>query len=237
MLFAFNWVILTGDAITWVWLVVRFKREGLGMGQRRLLLLWLLAAAFAFEVLISTVVDVAGFLGANLQIHLFPLFMLSGIPLVIVGGAEVAGWINSRPTRQVMTLVIVVLLSVFAATVVLKATNDPLVSNKWLFFTGNEQRALAWADSRLERRVIWEGLDERLREIQQIYQPADPARGNRFTIDKIDGAARYITMSEVIQRRSVRMNVPLPDISSTDRIYDNGSAQIYHRVPKTPYQP
>jgi hypothetical protein len=136
-----------------------------------------------------------------------------------------------------MTLVIVILLSVFATTAVLKATNDPLVSNKWIIFTGNEQRALAWADSRLERRVIWEGLDERLREIQQIYQPADPARGNRFTIDKIDGAARYITMSEVIQRRSVRMNVPLPDISSTDRIYDNGSAQIYHRVPKTPYQP
>jgi hypothetical protein len=43
-------------------------------------------------------------------------------------------------------------------------------------------------------------------------------------------------MSEVIQRQSVRMNVP-PDISRTDRIYDNGSAAIYHRVPKTPYQP
>src|SRR5690606_35060568 len=144
-----------------------------------LLLLWLLAAAFAFEVLVSAVVDLSGFLGANLQIRLFPLFMLFGIPLVIVAGAELAGRINGPRARRVMTVAMVVLLSVFATTGVLKATNDPLVSNKWLFFTGNEQRALAWADSRLERQEIWQGFDERLQEMQKIYQPVDPVRGNR----------------------------------------------------------
>lgn len=237
VLTAFNWLILLGSALAWTWLAVRFKREGLVTGQRRLLLLWLLAAAFAFEVLVSVVVDFSGFLGANLQIRLFPLFMLFGIPLVIVAGAELSGRINGPLARRALTVTMVVFLSVFAATGVLKATNDPLLSNKWLFFTGNEQRALAWADSQLERQEIWEGFDERLREMQRIYRPVDPLSGNRFTISKVSESTRYITMSDVIQRRSVRLNTPAPDISSSDRIYDNGSAQIFHRVPRTPYQP
>lgn len=237
VLTAFNWLILAGSAIAWVWLAVRFKREGLMTGQRRLLLLWLLAAAFAFEVLISVIVDFSGFLGANLQIRLFPLFMLFGIPLVIVAGAELAGRINSVLARRTMTATMVVLLSVFATTGVLKATNDPLVSNKWLFFTGNEQQALVWADSRLERQEVWEGFDERLREMQKIYRPVDPANGNRFVIGRAGESTRYITMSDVIQRRSVRLNTPAPDTSGSDQIYDNGSAQIFHRVPRTPYQP
>ncbi|HEU4792745.1 MAG TPA: hypothetical protein VFS96_03720 [Nitrolancea sp.] len=237
VLTAFNWLILVGSALAWVWLAVRFKREGLETGQRRLLLLWLLAAAFAFEVLVSVVVDFSGFLGANLQIRLFPLFMLFGIPLVIVAGAELAARITGRMARRAMTMAMVALLSVFAATGVLKATNDPLVSNKWLFFTSHEQQALVWADSQLERQEVWEGFDERLREMQKIYRPVDADRGNRFVINKADESTRYITMSEVIQRRSVRMNVPAPDISGSDRVYDNGSAQIFHRVPQTPYQP
>lgn len=233
----FNWLILLGSALAWVWLAIRFRRDGLGLGQRRLLLLWLLAAAFAFEVLVSAVVDLSGFLGANLQIRLFPLFMLFGIPLVIVAGAELAGRINGPRARRVMTVAMVVLLSVFATTGVLKATNDPLVSNKWLFFTGNEQRALAWADSRLERQEIWQGFDERLQEMQKIYQPVDPVRGNRSVVNKAGESTRYVAMSDVIQRRSARLNAPVPDISGSDRIYDNGGAQIFHRVPRTPYQP
>jgi hypothetical protein len=233
----FNWVILAGSALAWVWLATRFKRNGLGAAQRRLLLLWLLAAAFAFEVLISVVVDFSGFLGSNLQIRLFPLFMLFGIPLVIVAGAELVGRVNGPLARRAMTVAMVVLLSIFATTGVLKATNDPLVSNKWLFFTGNEQRALSWADSRLERQEIWQGFDERLREMQKIHQPVDPDRGNRFVVNKAGETTRFITMSEVIRRRSIRLNTPVPDLSSSDRIYDNGGAQIFHRVPRTPYQP
>jgi hypothetical protein len=163
--------------------------------------------------------------------------MLFGIPLVIVAGAELAGRINGPLARRTMTVAMVVLLSVFATTGVLKATNDPLVSNKWLFFTGNEQGALSWADSRIERQEIWEGLDERLQVMQKIYQPVDPGRGNRFVIHKAGESTRFITMSEVIQRRSARLNAPVPDISGSDRIYDNGGAQIFHRVPRTPYQP
>jgi hypothetical protein len=33
------------------------------------------------------------------------------------------------------------------------------------------------------------------------------------------------------------MDIPLPDFRMDDRIYDNGSSQVFHRVPQTSYQP
>lgn len=237
VLTAFNWLIVAGAAVAWVWLAVRFRRQGLVREQRQLLLLWLLAGSFAFEVALSVIVDITGFLGSNLQIRLFPLFMLFGIPLVVIAGISVAGRIRSIWVRRSMAAVLVVLLGVFAITGVLKATLDPLVSNKWLFFTGSEQRALAWADSELERQEIWEGFDERLLEMQIIHQPVDPGRANRYVRGNTQESTRYITVSDVIQQRSIRLGLPAPDVHRSDQIYDNGAAQIYHRVPETPYQP
>lgn len=237
VLTAFNWLIVVGAAVAWVWLAVRFRRRGIAPEQRQLLLLWLLAGAFAFEVAASVVVDITGFLGSNLQIRLFPLFTLFGIPLVVIAGIWLAGRIKGIWWHRSIGAALIMLLGVFATTGVLKATNDPLVSNKWLFFTGSEQRALAWADSRLERQEIWEGFDERLRELQIIHQPANPSRANRYVINQAKESTRYVAMSNVIQQRSVRLKTPAPNVHRSDQIYDNGDAKIYHRVPETPYQP
>lgn len=237
ILTAFNWLIVAGAAAAWIWLAVRFQRQGVAREQRHLLLLWLLAGAFAFEVAISIAVDLSGFLGSNLQIRLFPLFMLFGIPLAMIAGISLAGRIKGAWLRRSMAAVLVVLLGVFAISGVLKATLDPLVSNKWLFFTGSEQRALAWTDSQLERQEIWEGFDERLREMQIIHQPTDPSRANRYVINEAKESTRYIALSNVIQQQSVRLKTPAPNVQRSDQIYDNGATQIYHHVPETPYQP
>jgi hypothetical protein len=46
-----------------------------------------------------------------------------------------------------------------------------------------------------------------------------------------------IMNSVVITSRAERVNGTLPSIADSDRIYDNGSAQMFHYVPETPYQP
>ncbi len=129
------------------------------------------------------------------------------------------------------------LLLVLATMGILKATNDPLISNKWLFFTESEKLALDWTDNHLEVRDVWIGFDERLRTMQDIYGPENSTQDNRYVSGRAQQSAPYLTMSDIIQRRSLRLGLPVPDIRHVDHLYDNGGAQIYHRVPETPYQP
>ncbi|HEX7102450.1 MAG TPA: hypothetical protein VF201_07390, partial [Nitrolancea sp.] len=120
---------------------------------------------------------------------------------------------------------------------ILKATNDPLVSNKWVFYTRDEQRALSWTDRDLTNQSIWAGFDERLLVMQTVENTVNPSKQNRYIAGSASGDARYLVDSNVTQRRGRRLKVPVPDTTDDDRIYDNGGTRIYHVVPSTPYQP
>ena len=237
LLSAFNWTIVATAAITWVWIATRIVRTRDVGGTWRHMLLWLLAASFAVEVILSVATDLSGNLaGSNLELRLFPLFMLAGIPLAVVGISRILQKVATRWNR-VLGAIGAALLLVFALTGIMKATNDPLVSNKWLFFTDYESRSLKWADANLRGQSIWVGYDERLLEMQSLFQPPNPVNANRYTAWNHYPSTLYITMSDVIRSRGPRLEIVGPDIQTQDRIFDDGGSQLYHRVPKTPYQP
>jgi hypothetical protein len=172
-----------------------------------------------------------------LQIRLFPFFMLFAIPLVVLVAAGLARRLPHGWPRQGFGAALVVLFAGLAAAGILKATSDPLVSNKWIFFSDAERQALVWTDRRLSSSDIWIGFDERLRTMQTVHQPTDAHQANRYGSGPDDAASRYLFWSDVIERRGKRMTLPGPNTLTTDRIYDNGSARLYHRVPESPYQP
>jgi hypothetical protein len=236
LLTSFDILIAIAGLAAWCWLAYRFVRGGIRREGRHLLLLWLFAAAFAFEVAISAIVDLSGFLGSNLQIRIFPLFVLFAIPLFVLAGAELATRLNAH-LRVLAGVAVGLLITVFAVTGILKATNDPLVSNKWVFYTRDEQRALSWTDRDLTNQAIWAGFDERLAVMQTIENTVDPAKQNRYVVGSATDGARYFVDSNVTQRRGRRLKLPVPDTTDDDRIYDNGGTRIYHVVPSTPYQP
>jgi len=236
LLTSFDILIAVAGLASWCWLAYRFVRGGIPREGRHLLLLWLFAAAFAVEVAISAVVDLSGFLGSNLQIRIFPLFVLFAIPLFVLAGAQFAQRLNMH-LRLLAGVAVGLLVTVFAITGILKATNDPLVSNKWVFYTRDEQRALSWTDRDLTNQAIWAGFDERLLVMQSVENTVNPAKQNRYVVGSGSDGARYVVDSNVTQRRGRRLKVPVPDTTNDDRIYDNGGTRIYHVVPSTPYQP
>lgn len=238
LLSTFNWIVLAGAGATWIWLALRFKRQGVGTKGRPLFLLWLMAAAFAVEVGVSAVIDLAGFLGDNLEVRLFPIFMLFGIPLAVIGAARLCPRIPAGLPRRVALVGGLLLLGSVTITSVLKATNDPLVSNKWIFATRDEMRALTWSGHYLGGQTVWAGFDERLTTVavvQDLPTSSPPNVHYQTGVPTMD--ARYTIASEVIARRSLRLDIPASDVLEDDRIFDDGSAQLYHRVPVTPYQP
>lgn len=236
VLSAFNWLVLATSALAWAGLVKQFRREGINASNRNVLVLCMLAAALALQVALSIFVDLAGFLSANLQVRLFPFYMLFGIPLAVVGVSRLIGRLSGA-AKSAASVAITLALFVFAIAGVLKATNDPLVSNKWLFFTHAEEVAVAWVDRSMIAQDIWLGQDERLRMMQDIHNPADPSHTNRYVEGSTDPSMRYFVVSTVTEWLSIRRKVPLPAVAGEDRIYDNGTVQVYHRVPETPYQP
>jgi hypothetical protein len=175
---------------------------------------------------------------------------LIAAPVVLPGLTIIAGagfiltlyllwnWHRSPRARRVATVVGIGAYTYFASATVLKATNDPLVSNKWTFFTDAEARGIRWADQEVDRMPIWADFDERIGSASQLLQPdGDAFRETAYWTRNRDLVVRYVFMSGVIEERAARTSAILPDVRDDDLIYDNGQVKIAHRVPATPYQP
>jgi hypothetical protein len=117
----------------------------------------------------------------------------------------------------------------------LKATSEPLLSNKWLFHLPGERQAILWAEQTLADRWIWTGFDERINTALLIRNVPE---NHKVHLDQYDlePGTRNLLISTVTRLRGLRLGEPMP-FSADDLItYDNGQAQIYHLRPRTQFQ-
>jgi hypothetical protein len=223
-----NWILLVATLLiwlnqTWRWL---WKREP--PKTQMAWFLWLLYTAFAAQGALSVLSDATGALGGNLQHRIFPSFSMIAVAMA---GSALADW---RPRRFTKVISFGLLCGVFLISIlsVMKATNEPLFSNKWTFYQPGELTALQWGDSHLESTEIWTDYDERL---QTAYITSIGDQNNLFTTS-IPTTADNLLLSSVTRLRSSRLIVPLPIPPDALLVYDNGIAQFYHVRPRSPYQ-
>lgn len=175
---------------------------------------------------------------------LVPMFVAVAYPaltlLVAIGVAMtlfvVLGWNSSVWARRLAATVGMAAFIYFAAAALLKATNDPIVSNKWTFYSESEAKGLAWANQSLPDQFVWADFDERIGTASGLEQ-RDQAATGAFWVRNQSAIVRYLFSSDVIRDRAVRLRQTMPEVTSNDLIYTNGSTTIFHRVPLTPYQP
>ena len=234
---AFNWIILLLSFAVWLhrgWLLLVRR---VAMPPHRLLV-WLLYASFGLLMVISVVADVAGVLSANLQVRLFPHFLLVGIPLA--GEAIVASVQWARRSRvavmgKLAPVSLVVLISYFSLASLLKITNEPLLSNWWPLYTVQERLSVEWIGDYVRLNQVWFGRDSRLFALATAYGEWEPEEiGVDWSATPV--RSRYVLMSEISERRSARMETALPDIRGYNKIHDAGESELYYRRPQTPYQ-
>jgi hypothetical protein len=238
----FNWLILAGSGITWLVGAVRMlRRKRMSRNNLPQLFLWLLYPAFAFQLGMSVFADQSGSLGGNLQVRLFAPLLLIAIPIAALGLHFVITTIQRRFPRTLRVLLYIALLLPFlwfSLASVLKATNEPLVSNKWIFRTYDEDRAASWVMTYIKTGPIATGADERLATAFAFDFPEK--------IDQIDllnvifstseNFARYYLLSSFEQQRMQRSGFPVPYLDDRNLVYNNGDSRIYHRRAETPYQ-
>jgi hypothetical protein len=227
-----DYLLMASSAVVWLW-------EGLwwATGRRRARwseardrgywLLWLLYGAFALQGVLAMVADRTGLLGGNLQHRSFPSFAMVAIPLV----AAFAARRLPRPAATVASTGVAAL----AGLALLKATNEPALSNAWTLYTTPERRALEWIDRRHEHQWIWVGPRERLVAASGVVI-GPSRRGNQLDAFAPKPATRAFLVTDLLALESQRLRRPLPAGIADNRVYDSGSAQLYRLRPRTALQ-
>jgi hypothetical protein len=226
-----NWIILAASFVLWV-------RQGWQLLWRKIppesrtdWLLWLLYGAFAAQGGLSVVADASGALGGNLQHRIFPSFAIVAVALV---GRALARW-RPRAHARPVGVALASGICCIAVLSMLKATNEPLLSNKWTFYRGEELALLDWSDAHLRDSQVWTEFDERL-SVAYLTTRGKSAYRNEFVAYNVPPTTRNLMISTVTRLRAVRFQRPLPVPPDALLVYDNGSAELYHLRPQTPYQ-
>jgi hypothetical protein len=227
-----NWIVLAASFAIWLAQAWRWLWRRAAPPSAAAWLLWLFYAGFAAQGALSAVVDASGSLGGNIQHRLFPSFSILACGLV---GAQLAQWRPQR-LRGPIRLALSVGIGCVAALSTLKATNEPLLSNKWTFYQTAELEALRWTDAHLHSADIWSEVDERLQMAFLMRVGASANRNLFYGAAEVETATRHLIVTSVSRLRNSRLHNPLPVPSDALRIYDNGDAQLYHVRPRTPYQ-
>ena len=218
VLSSMNIFLAVASVLIWLWLGFSWLRGG-RPDSPGIWVLWLLYAAFAAQGAASIASDQTGALSGNVQLRAFSVFATVAAPLVAV---VLIRWRLRPVARKVAGL----LVGVAVVAALTKTTLDPALSNKWIFYSESELRALRWADDSRLDASIWVGPEDRVAAAYtmefghpdfsyrlQAYDPPDDVEG--------------VLVSDLIVLQSERLGIAVPPIESKNRIYDNGEVQLY----------
>lgn len=233
-----NWLLLLLSAGLWFGQSWRFFRRREKPQSEQELLLWALYGAFAAVGALSIAVDISGAIASNLQHRVFPSFAMLAAPIIArklqemkIDGTEPAQQRTGRLARYGLCTAV----GILAVLSVLKATNEPTLSNKWVFHTPAELSAVEWAEAYLPHHSVWTGYDERLTAAITIRDGGAPSTMDWDGYD-VDAPVRDFIISDVTRSRSLRLERDLPVAADSFITFDNGQTQVFHLRPETPYQ-
>ena len=232
----FTWLLIAGSFVEWLlWTRAVLKRErAVGIRQN---MAWLLYAGFAIQVAIGIVIDFSGVLAQNLQLRIFPGFTMMAVVLMAHLVRRIFAALASHVSaRRVLQILAALLFGWFALASVLKAANEPILSNKWVFYSASEAGAVEWADGNVKSAYVWTALDERLYEAGAFLRGGGSENRNIFKGYRFSGYEGYVLFSERERLRGIRMGLPMPSVLDWSRVYDNGDVFMSHRRPQTVFQ-
>lgn len=234
---AFRWLLFAGATLTWLVLMVKILTRPERQTVARMLLVGLYGA-FSLELALAVLLDVLGASegAANIQVRLFSYYALVAAPLFAIGIDHVRQLAERIFPPRLMLAVSALALSFFLATSALKATLDPLVSNNWIFYHPAEVEAMATWGHHHFRQSLWIGPEHRLWFAWVMTYPGGLPRENIRDVHQYNPLSAHAIHSSTKHALALATHTPLHPLLLENRVYDNGEAQIYHRVPRTPFQ-
>jgi hypothetical protein len=226
-------------AASWVLIYLKMRDKTTKATDPKYKLLWLLSAGFGIQMVLAIILDLAGFMSSNLQIRLFTPFILLTSPLAAL-------LIHDNYQKQVksgkrLVQSILIMIAIWGiVTMLLKATNDPLVSNNWGFYSPSELQGVRWVEQELTQQTIWLDTSSHLGNAYSFWDKRlfgyYKETSNNFVYGIGQYSTTYLFISYLTRMQANRLGVSLPATNGLNVIYDNGEVQLYRRLPRTPYQ-
>jgi len=237
LLSSFRWLLLGGSFVTWLvtaWQVIRYIRTA----SLNSILLVALYGAFSVMLAAGVMVDFLGLeAGSNLQVRFFAYFTLFATPLLAAGAVWCVRALSRRLGAGLVKSAAFALFATFAALSLLKATLDPSVSNRWIFYKPTEVQAVRFWNDMQRSSGIWVGPTFRvINAFRHTYGSFGANQNDISAKDDSSGAAAYMLDSPISAANTVAWRLVRPATILENRIYDNGDAQIYHHLPRSPFQ-
>jgi hypothetical protein len=80
------------------------------------------------------------------------------------------------------------------------------------------------------------GQDERLAAVH-LLAVGRPANSNSWVFKEVEPSARSFLISDVVILQSARVERPIPPVGDGQRVYDNGTVQIYRKRAQAAFEP
>ncbi|MER3478938.1 MAG: hypothetical protein C4327_00220 [Meiothermus sp.] len=227
---SFRWILFLGSFAAWLMLLIPTLRIPEKASTPRVFLL-ALYGAFGLQLAAAIPVDLVGLeSGSNLQVRMYTYFAVFAAPLFTLGLSRLLG---SSPGRWRVAGVAAVVLAVLS---LLKATLDPLVSNRWMHYHAAEIEAIHTWSEHEQQSLLWVGPETRLYDAYYMEYNFGPSNLNDLDVARRNPYAFHTLNSSLKAANSVAWGFPQSTWLLGNRVYDNGEAQIFHRAPQTPFQ-
>jgi len=222
-----NWIVGLLSLICWgaaIYLLIIRRREC----TPAFLLVLSLYTGLGIVLAASLISDwIGGEAAMNLELRVFPLLMIFGAPLAGVLVFKIINYTKRGKLKVASLTILSVLIVLFAVNAPLKATTEPSLSRHWNFYSATEESGLRWISIDGETVSLWkgaepEGWENRLNTLSVLL-------GCYNIRDVPEEKADYVLVSDIIRRRSGVVNIPIPDISASSKIYAAGDVAIYRR--------
>lgn len=236
---SFRFILFLCSFSTWLVLLVGAWRRLETLTVERLFLLGLYGS-LGFVVGLAIPIDFLNLsAGTNLQVRIYTYFALLAAPTAAFG-IERLTQVRLPFPKTLLTGLMGLFFCLFGLLSLLKATLDPMVSNRWLFYHPSEVQAARFWDQQYNHSLLWMDVEGRLTYAYfTTYPEAYPdgtVTDNSFDYGAFRGGGTFALHSAILRETAVAWQATPPYLWLEDRPYDNGEAQIYHRTPTTPFQ-
>lgn len=197
-------------------------------------ILWLLYGGIGIQLAAGIILDRLGSIGGNFQHRLLPTIMMLAVPIV---GAAIPRFAKQPSlVTRIGRFVAVVLLVWGSVAGLLKSTNEPLLSNYWIFWTKSEDTAVQWIEKHVKHQSIWLGIDGIRLSAHAVAEGFGNTSGNERDTWVVEPDSTVMLVSNIDQLWTTRRSFQMPKTLLENSVYDNGSAVHYRRRPKTAFQ-
>ncbi len=181
--------------------------------------------AWTFLLLFSVIMDFAQetgpqsqFIGSNLKLRIFVLWMFLLIPLA---GLYIDKIIHVGIKREAKAI-FVILIIFFSLASLMKSTNEPLLTDNWIFYTQPEEAGLKWIGRNLRDTNVWGGRSNFRIGFAYVKNSAQALNNVNFG----HGSSEYVFLSSIEEAVEEPRYEP-PTVEGRSLVYDSGYVKIY----------